>query len=156
MKENTAVSVFLRNLGTKFLLVGLKCLRMGSQGVGQRGHKSSSGQKKVTKETTQQLPSWAGSQQHRSLNPLDLGLQLLEALLQNTHYPPSPSQPHHPLCQGYGRHKLLKGTSQTTASKTASRETFMGETDHNVHLRVSFDAIYNSDCHRKSHTKHQQ
>lgn len=43
MKENTVVSVFLRNLGTKFLLVGLKSLRMGSQRVGQRGHKSSSG-----------------------------------------------------------------------------------------------------------------
>lgn len=154
MKENTVVSVFLRNLGTKFLLVGLKCLRMGSQEVGQRGHKSSSGQKKVTKETTQQPPSWAGSQQHRSVNPLNLGLQLPEALLQNTHYPPS-SQPHHPLCQGFGRRELPKGTSQSTASKTASRVTSMGETDHNVHLRVSFDAIYNSDCHRKSHTKYQ-
>lgn len=141
MKENTVVSVFLRNLGTKFLLVGLKCLRMGSQGVGQRGQLFS-GQKKVTKETTQRPPSWAGSWQHRTMNPLDLGLQLLEALLQNTHYPPSSSQPHRPLCQGFGRHELPKGTSQSTASKTASR---VGETDHNVHLRVSYDAIYNSD-----------
>lgn len=155
MKENTVVSVFLRNLGTKFLLVGLKCLGMGSQGVGQRGHKPFSGQKKVTTETTQRPPSWAGSWQHRSVNPLDLGLQLLGALLQNTHYPPSSSQPHRPLCQGFGRHELPKGTSQSTASKTASRVTFMGETDHNVHLRVSYDASYNSDCHRKSHTKHQ-
>lgn len=153
MKENTVVSVFLRNLGTKFLLVGLKSLRMGSRGWGRGGTSHPEGRRKSLKKPHSDHHPGAGSRQHRSLNPLNLGLQLLEALLQNTHNPPSSSQPHRPLRQGFGRHELPTGTGQSTVSKTASQVTFMEETDHSVHLRVSYDAICNSDCHRKSHTK---